>query len=77
MRVTAVPSRYTDGDGVCPSDAVACELFIILLLIENSRPCAGKWLYNNRLWSCSREFTTLKGIIVVGYLKAFVMTIRK
>jgi len=35
---------------------------IILLPIENSRSCAGKWLYNNRLSFCSREFTTLKGI---------------
>jgi hypothetical protein len=35
----------------------------MLVLIENSRSCAGKWLYNNRLWFSSREFTTLKGII--------------
>ena len=35
---------------------------VIVLVIENSRSCAGKWLYNNRLWFCSREFTTLKGI---------------
>jgi hypothetical protein len=34
----------------------------MLLLIENSRSCAGKWLHNNRLWFCSWEFTTLKGI---------------
>jgi len=37
---------------------VAC---IMLLLIENSRYYAGKWLYNNRLWFYSREFTTLQG----------------
>ena len=30
--------------------------------IENSRSCAGKWLHNNRLWFCPREFTTLKGM---------------
>ena len=35
---------------------------VIVLLIENSRSCAGKRLYSNRLWLCSREFTTLKGI---------------
>ena len=35
----------------------------IVLLIENSRFCAGKRLYNNRLWFRSREFTTLKGIL--------------
>jgi hypothetical protein len=34
----------------------------IVLLIENSRSCAGKWLYSNRLWFCLREFTTLKGM---------------
>jgi len=28
MLVTEIPSRYTDGDGVCPSDAVACELLV-------------------------------------------------
>ena len=30
--------------------------------IENSRSCEGKWLHNNRLWFCPREFTTLKGM---------------
>jgi hypothetical protein len=43
-----------------------CHIFQIwydiLILIENSGSCAGKWLCNNRLWFCSREFTTLKGI---------------
>jgi hypothetical protein len=34
----------------------------MLLLIENSRSYASKWLHDNRLWFCSREFTTLKGI---------------
>jgi len=32
-----------------------------VLLIENSRSCAGKWLSKNRLWLCPREFTTLQG----------------
>ena len=35
------------------------------ILIENSCSCAGKWLYYNRLWFCSREFITLKGIDAV------------
>jgi hypothetical protein len=34
-----------------------------VLPIENSRSCVGKRLHNNRLWLCSREFTTLKGMI--------------
>jgi hypothetical protein len=34
----------------------------MVLLIENSRSCAGKCLHTNRLWFCPREFTTLKGI---------------
>jgi len=29
--------------------------------IEKSRPCAGKWVHNNRLWFWPREFTTLQG----------------
>jgi hypothetical protein len=33
-----------------------------VLLIENSRSCAGKRLYDSILWFCSREFTTLKVI---------------
>ena len=36
---------------------------VILILIENSRSCAGKRLCNDRLWLSPREFTTLKGII--------------
>ena len=57
----------------------------IVLLIQNSRSCAGKWPYNivfptenprscagtwphnNRLSFCSREFTTLKGMLAGIY----------
>ena len=38
------------------------ESRIIVLLNENSHSCAGKRPYNNMLWFCPREFTTLKGI---------------
>ena len=31
------------------------------LPVENFRFCAGKRLYNGRLWFRSREFTTLQG----------------
>jgi hypothetical protein len=31
-------------------------------LIENSGSCADRWLYIGRLWFCSQEFTTPKGI---------------
>ena len=40
-------------------------MIFIVLLIEIPGSCAGKWLDNNRLWSYSREFTTLKGIFCV------------
>ena len=45
-----------------PHAMALCD-YSTVLLIENSGSCAGKWLYNNRLSFCSREFTTLKGII--------------
>jgi hypothetical protein len=43
--------------------SVRVERPFIVLPIENSRSCVGKRLYNNRLWFCSRESTTLKGIL--------------
>jgi hypothetical protein len=49
---------------------MAGNLCFIVLLIQNSRSCAGKWLYNNRLWFCPREFTTLKGIVASGAMEA-------
>jgi hypothetical protein len=37
MLAAEIPSRYTDGDGVCPSDAVACELLVIEWLYALSK----------------------------------------
>jgi hypothetical protein len=36
-------------------------IYVIVLPIENSPSCTGKWLYDNRVWFCSRESTTLQG----------------
>jgi hypothetical protein len=35
---------------------------IMVLMIDNSRSCAGKRPSSNMLWFCSREFIALKGI---------------
>jgi hypothetical protein len=35
-----------------------------VLLIEDSRSCVGKRPYDNMLWFCSWEFTTLKGYLL-------------
>ena len=52
--------------GIAMSTARMLVALIVLLLIENSRSCAGKQLHNNRLWLCSREFATLKGVTRQG-----------
>jgi hypothetical protein len=63
--------RLPAGSCTWPQRAARCCVWsddtvpwghFMVLLIENSRSCAGKWLYTSRLWSCSRRFTTLKGI---------------
>jgi hypothetical protein len=63
----AVPDeQVVSTDNREAGEAEDLPAVVILVLIDNSGSCAGKWLYNNRLWFCSREFTTLKGIIASG-----------
>ena len=51
-------------------------MIFIVLLIEIPGSCAGKWLDNNRLWSYSREFTTLKGITRMAFEMIFLLAVR-
>ncbi|MHC4580275.1 MAG: extracellular solute-binding protein [Planctomycetota bacterium] len=47
-----------------PKDYLYAEENIVFV-IENSRSCAGRGLYNTMLSFCSREFTTLKGTTAI------------
>ena len=42
----------------------------IVLLVEDSRSCVGKRACSNMLWFCSLQFTTLKGITPVSYIRS-------
>jgi hypothetical protein len=43
------------------------QLYNIVFPTENPRSCADTWPHNNKLWFCSREFTTLKGMLAGIY----------
>ncbi|MHC4435693.1 MAG: hypothetical protein ACYTBS_28100, partial [Planctomycetota bacterium] len=47
-----------------PKDYLYAEENIVFV-IENSRSCAGRGLYNTMLSFCSRDFTTLKGTTAI------------
>ena len=48
---------------------VGKRLHDIVFPTWNSRSCAGKWPHNNKLWFCSRECNTLKGITWYGFAR--------